>query len=87
VALRLVPTTAYQTARDALSHNARVTLRLVEEAIAEDPDHREHRHLRVDGNVVAYSASGLLVAFRRLDALRVELIEVIDLRDAPRWPR
>ena len=87
MAFRLIPTTAYQSARDALSHNARVTLNLVEEAIAEDPNHREHRRLRSDGVVIDYSASGLFVAFRQLDALRVQLLEVIDLRDAPGWPR
>lgn len=82
----LVPTTAYLAARGNLRPDARVALQIVEEDIADDPDHRHRRHERVEGAVVDWSAEGLLVAFRRTGPATVVLLDVIDLKEAPTWP-
>ena len=83
---RLVPTDAYLLAREGLSPNARVALQYVEQGVADDPDHRFRRHERADGAVVDWSAEGLLVAFRRVGADTVHLLDVIDIKGPPRWP-
>ena len=84
--LRLKPTPEYEAAKAALSRNARTTLdRVVEPAIADDPYHDIRRFKREDGVTIDYSADGLFVAFRVSDQSVVELVEVIDLKEAPRW--
>lgn len=83
---RLIPTRAYRSARDALRSDARVALNHVEDAIREDPHHRVRRYQRPDGVTIDYSAQGLFVAYRLIGPALVELVEVIDLKDAPGWP-
>jgi hypothetical protein len=80
-----MPTNAYLRAKSALNPNALVALRYVEESIAEDPDHRERRHERTDGAVIDWSAQGLFVAFRCDSPDSVQLLDVIDLKEAHRW--
>jgi hypothetical protein len=82
----LVRTDRYIAARESLRSDGRVALWLVEDAIAADPDHTVRRRIRNDGAVIDWSAEGLLVAFRRLGPNRVELLDVVDLKDAPGWP-
>ena len=84
--MRLKPTPEYEANKAALSRNARTTLtRIVEPAIAEDPYHTVRRHHRSDGTTADYSADELIVVFRVLGSV-VELLVVIDLQRAPRWP-
>lgn len=83
--LRLKPTPEYESARAALSSTARVTLRIVEDGIREDPYHSVRRHFREDGVTIDYSGEGLFVSYRVKSPV-IELVEVIDLKEAPRWP-
>jgi len=83
---RLTPRAAYLRAKADLRPDARVALRIVEDAIADDMDHRYRRRERADGAVIDWSAEGLLVAFKRTGPETGELIDVIDLKDAPGLP-
>lgn len=83
---KLVPTDRYLLARESLNANARIALQYIEQGIAEDPDHRSRRRDRADSAVIDWNAEGLLVAFRRVDADTVHLLDVIDIKDPPGWP-
>lgn len=83
--LRLKPTPEYESAKAALSRTAQRALDIVESGISQDPYHTIRRHLRNDGVTVDLSGEGLFVAFRVRGEV-VELLEVIDLKNAPRWP-
>ena len=52
-----------------------------EEAIAVDPNHRMRRIERPDGTVTDRNEPGLLVSFRLIDELTIELVEFMDLWD------
>lgn len=82
--LRLKPTPEYQSARSALSRAARLALDLVEEGISDDPYHDVRRNHRPDGVTIDFSGEGLFVAYRIQNPV-VELLEVIDLKNAPKW--
>ena len=83
---RVVSTDTYLVAKARLSANARVALQYVEQGVSDDPDHRFRRHERADGAVVDWSAEGLLIAFRRVSADTVHLLDVIDIKDPHSLP-
>ncbi len=57
------PTPEYAARKEALTdEQARFSLELAEEAIAVDPDHRNHRR-DVDGIVYDYGEPGIMVSF------------------------
>lgn len=84
--MRLIPTRAFDRAKESLRADALVALPFALERIEDDPDHRRQRRERPDGSVVDYGVQGLLVAYRRVDERTVHLLDVIDLADAPGWP-
>lgn len=84
--MTLRPTPEYEAAKAALTtENAKATLRVVEDYIEEDPRHEVKRHRRASGVIVDMSAEGLLVSYR-ISGDVVELLDVIDVKRAPRWP-
>jgi len=86
LSVRLVPTESYLRARDQLRRDARIALAYALERIDCDPDHTLLRRARPDGSVIDYGAERLLIAYRKVDAGTVQLLDVIDLMDAPGWP-
>ena len=74
---KLISGPDYPTEREALSNNARTALRWVEEAIADDPDHRIARFQYPSGIVVDYSADDLAVSYLVLKNGEVVLLEVM----------
>lgn len=86
MAYRLIESEAYLRGLEALSPNARVSLPFALERIEDDPHHLLLRRRRPDGAIVDYGAVGLMIAYQILDSERVRLLEIIDLKDAHRWP-
>lgn len=76
---KLDPTDEYKAMRAALSENARSALRLVEQAIAEDPEHRVARYQYPNSRIVVdYSADDLAVSYYALKDGSVVLLDVLE---------
>lgn len=79
-------TDSFSASKAALTtKNAKATLRVVEGHIEADPWHEIKRHRRASGIIVDMSAEGLLVSYR-ISGEVVDLLDVIDVKRAPRWP-
>jgi hypothetical protein len=83
---RLIESESYQRARESLSPNARVALPYALERIADNPSDLYRRRPRPEGTYVDSGAVGLLIDHVILDAERVRLLDVIDIKKEHRWP-
>jgi hypothetical protein len=74
---KLIRTDDYEAMRADLSQNAKSALRLVEEGIADDPDHRVARFQYPASHIVVdYSADDLAVSYYLLANGIVVLLDV-----------
>jgi hypothetical protein len=78
----LVATEEYARVRASLSPRRRRSIGFVESDIAEDPLHVHWRRPLADGSVLDFGAAdeGLLVRYRAASAIRVDLLELFDIR-------
>lgn len=88
--ISLRPTADYTAAKADLNLSARLALRIVEQGIKADPDHRIGRidytsPMLRGATVVAEQNGDLIVIFHRISAMIVSLDLVIDLKNPPDW--
>jgi hypothetical protein len=62
-----------------------VSLPYALDRIQADPHELHLRRLRPDGAYVDFGAEGLLIAYEVLDAERIRLLDVVDVKKAHRW--
>jgi hypothetical protein len=81
---KLNRTDDYEAMSASLSENAKSALRLVEEGIADDPDHRVARYQYPASRIVVdYSADDLAVSYYVLANGTVVLLDVQESRRSP----